>query len=242
MLTTVPLGRGLRRRPDRNPNLNVIVNLDSTPPGQRTRVSIVEDDEPTRRILVDVIESAPELELVTQYGSSRKAAESLVGDAPHVVLMDINMPEMNGVECVRRLKPQMPSTQFLMLTVYEDTDHIFAALAAGATGYLLKSTRRAELLAAIAQIVAGGSPMSSGIARKVVQSFSGATAKPQASDSLSPREQSVLALLSKGYLYKEIADSLGVSVPTVNTYIRRIYDKLQVHSRSQAVARYLDQG
>lgn len=218
------------------------MNLDPNPSRKRTRVSIVEDDEPTRRILVDVVESASELELVTQYGSSLKAAESLVGDAPDVVLMDINMPELNGIECVRRLKPQMSAAQFLMLTVYEDTDHIFAALAAGATGYLLKSTRRAELLAAIAQIIAGGSPMSSGIARKVVQSFSETKTKPQPAEGLSPREQSVLGLLSKGYLYKEIADSLGVSVPTVNTYIRRIYDKLQVHSRSQAVARYLDKG
>ncbi len=208
----------------------------------RTRVSIVEDDAPTRRILVDVVASAPELELVTQYGSSTKAVDCLVADQPDVVLMDINLPELNGIECVRRLKPQLPATQFLMLTVYEDTDHIFAALAAGATGYLLKSTRRAELLAAIAQVTAGGSPMSSGIARKVVQSFSETKSKPPAAEALSPREQDVLALLSKGYLYKEIAESLGVSVPTVCTYIRRIYDKLQVHSRSQAIARYLDQG
>jgi DNA-binding NarL/FixJ family response regulator len=216
---------------------------ESRPPVARTRVSVVEDDEPTRRILAEVIGSVSELELVSQYGSTPKAVEALPRDGPDVVLMDINMPVLNGIDCVERLKPQMPRTQFLMLTVYEDTDHIFAALAAGATGYLLKSTRRTDLLEAIAQIVAGGSPMSSGIARKVVQSFSEAKAKPSAAaESLSPREQSVLALLSKGYLYKEIAESLGVSVPTVNTYIRRIYDKLQVHSRTQAVARYLDRG
>jgi DNA-binding NarL/FixJ family response regulator len=125
------------------------------------------------------------------------------------------------------------------VTVYEDADHIFAALEAGATGYLLKSTRREELLAAINQIATGGSPKSSGIACKVVQSFARARSVQSDLETLSPREQSVLELLSNGYLYKEIADSLGVSVPTVDTDIRRIYEKLQVHSRAQAVAKYL---
>lgn len=207
----------------------------------KTRVAIVEDDEPTRRILVDVIASAPGLELVNHYGSTALAIERLPADRPDVVLMDINLPQINGVECVRRLRPRMPGTQFLMLTVYEDADHIFAALAAGATGYLLKSTRRVELLEAIEQIMQGGSPMSSGIARKVVQSFSRPEAARANLEGLSPREQSVLALLTKGYLYKEISEDLGVSVPTVNTYIRRIYEKLQVHSRSQAVAKFLKQ-
>lgn len=214
--------------------------MNSAPASPRTRLAIVEDDAPTRQLLADVIGSAPELQLASEYGDSTAAVAALPQDRPDVVLMDINLPRLNGIECVRRLKPQMPATQFLMLTVYEDTDHIFAALAAGATGYLLKSTRRGELIAAIAQIVAGGSPMSSGIARKVVQSFTDNRSRPSPAEGLSPREQDVLALLSKGYLYKEIAESLGVSVPTVNTYIRRIYDKLQVHSRSQAVARYLD--
>ncbi len=216
------------------------MNDAATEAKRRTRISIVEDHEPTRRILSEVVETAPELQLVSQYESGIKALGALPDERPDVVLMDINMPELNGIECVQRLKPQMPATQFLMLTVYEDTDHIFAALAAGATGYLLKSTRRGELLAAIEQIISGGSPMSSGIARKVVQSFSEPKSKPQAAEALSPREQSVLALLSKGYLYKEIAEALAVSVPTVCTYIRRIYDKLQVHSRSQAIARYLE--
>jgi len=208
---------------------------------ERKRVAIVEDDGPTRRILVDVITSAPDLELVSHYGGGERAVESLVHDRPDVVLMDINMPHLNGVECVRRLKPSLPATQFLMLTVYEDPDHIFAALAAGATGYLLKSTRREELLMAIDQVMQGGSPMSSSIARKVVQSFARNKAQPEGLETLSAREQAVLALLTKGYLYKEIADSLGVTVPTVSTYIRRIYEKLQVHSRSQAVAKYLKQ-
>jgi DNA-binding NarL/FixJ family response regulator len=206
----------------------------------KTRISIVDDDSPTRLILTDIIASAPRLELVSQYDRCTPAIKALPSEAPDVVLMDINLPEVNGVDCVRQLKPLMPKTQFLMLTVYEDADHIFAALAAGATGYLLKGTRRTELLEAIDQILAGGSPMSSGIARKVVQSFSHPAPPPSSElDGLSPREQSVLALLSKGYLYKEIAESLSVSVPTVNTYIRRIYEKLQVHSRSQAITKYL---
>lgn len=205
----------------------------------KTRICILEDDATNRRILVDVIKSAPALEMVRDYGSSEDALAGLPGDKPDVVLMDINLPGVNGVECVRRLKPEMPATQFLMLTVYEDPDHIFAALAAGATGYLLKSTRRAELLAAIEQILEGGSPMSSGIARKVVQSFARVETTRADIDTLSPREKSVLDLLTQGYLYKEIADTLNVSGPTVATYIRRIYEKLQVHSRSQAIAKYL---
>jgi len=204
----------------------------------KIRISIIEDDDPTRQILTEIIANTPNMSLVSQYDRCDTAIKALPADAPDVVLVDINLPEINGVEAVRRLKPEMPKTQFLMLTVYEDADHIFAALAAGATGYLLKGTRRGELLEAIGQIMAGGSPMSSGIARKVVQSFSATPANRSDLDALSPREQSVLALLSKGYLYKEIAESLGVSGPTVNTYIRRIYDKLQVHSRSQAITRY----
>lgn len=206
----------------------------------KPRICIVEDDPGTRRILVDVIRGASSLELVRDYGSSERALEGLPDEKPDVVLMDINIPGLNGVECVRRLKPRMPQTQFLMLTVYEDTDHIFAALAAGATGYLLKSTRREELLEAIQQILSGGSPMSSSIARKVVQSFTGSLPPRSDVNALSPREQSVLDLLTQGYLYKEIADTLNVSVPTVATYIRRIYEKLQVHSRAQAVAKYLN--
>jgi len=205
----------------------------------KIRISIIEDDDSTRRILTEIVTGTPGLELVSQYDRCEPAIKELPAEAPDVVLVDINLPEINGVEAVRRLKPVMPKTQFLMLTVYEDADHIFAALAAGATGYLLKGTRRTELLEAIGQIIEGGSPMSSGIARKVVQSFSHTPAPRNDLETLSPREQSVLDLLSKGYLYKEIAESLSVSVPTVNTYIRRIYDKLQVHSRTQAITRYL---
>lgn len=208
-----------------------------------TRVSIVEDDGPTRSLLVEMITGSPQLQLVSHYGLPEHALQGLVSERPDVVLMDINLPRVTGVECVRRLRPQLPATQFLMLTVYEDHDHILAALTAGATGYLLKGTRREELLAAIDQIVHGGSPMSSAIARKVVQSFARTeTVAPRHElEALSQREQAVLELLTQGFLYKEISERLGVSVPTVCTYIRRIYEKLQVRSRSEAIAKYFKQ-
>jgi len=152
--------------------------------------------------------------------------------------MDINLPRMNGVEAVRMLKPDLPNTQFVMLTVYEDADHIYNALSAGATGYLLKQTPRDELLNALGDVHGGGSPMTSNIARKVVQSFTQPPAAGSQSEGLSPREREVLELLARGYLYKEIAEKLNISVPTVNTYVRRIYEKLHVRSRAQAVARY----
>jgi DNA-binding NarL/FixJ family response regulator len=144
---------------------------------------------------------------------------------------------MNGVECVRRVKPLVPEAQFIMVTVYEDAEYIFGALQAGATGYLLKSTPRAELIQAIRDVRLGGSPMTSHIARKVVQSFQKSSLSPGL-PSLSEREVGVLDLLTKGFTYKEIADALKVSVHTVNTYCRRIYEKLHVCSRTQAIARY----
>ena len=162
----------------------------------------------------------------------------LPAEKPTVVLMDINLPGVNGIECVRRLKPLLPDTQFVMLTVYEDPEHIFNALEAGASGYLLKRMPRAELLVALKDVHAGGSPMTSNIARKVVQSFRRTETQPSDAVDLSPREREVLDLLARGYLYKEIAESLQISVPTVNTYIRRIYEKLHVRSRSQAVAKF----
>jgi DNA-binding NarL/FixJ family response regulator len=153
--------------------------------------------------------------------------------------MDINLPGMNGVECVRRLKQQLPETQVIMLTVYEDTENIFNALAAGASGYLLKRTPSAEILEGIRQVLQGGSPMTAHIARKVVQSFQRAPASPQPTEDLSPREREVLDCLSQGFLYKEIAEKLGISYETVHTYIRRIYEKLQVRTRTEAVAKFL---
>jgi len=202
-------------------------------------VSIVEDDAPVRDVLTEWIRGAAGFKCVGVHENAEIALAVLAKETPSVVLMDINMPGMSGIECVRRLKPQMPGTQFMMLTVYEDPDHIFKALSSGASGYLLKRTPRAELFAAIKDVHAGGSPMSSNIARKIVQSFqrfsSTSLAEP---DNLSPREREVLELLARGYPYKEIAESLHISVPTVNTHIRRIYEKLHVRSRSQAIAKF----
>jgi DNA-binding NarL/FixJ family response regulator len=202
-------------------------------------VSLVEDDAQARKILAGWLSRAPGFRLAGDWGDAEAALEELVEKKPDVVLMDINLPGISGVEAVQRLKPLIPSTQFVMLTVYEDADHIYNALAAGASGYLLKQTPRDELLAALEDVHRGGSPMTSNIARKVVQSFrQHPPASVSESDGLSPREQEVLDLLARGYLYKEIAERLNISVPTVNTYVRRIYEKLHVRSRAQAVAKY----
>jgi DNA-binding NarL/FixJ family response regulator len=202
-------------------------------------VAIVEDDIPAREILASWIRSAEGFRLVGEYDDAETAIARLPQEKPSVVLFDINLPGMNGIECVRKLKPRMPETQFVMVTVYEDANHIFNALSAGASGYLLKQTRRNELLDALKDVHAGGSPMSSQIARKVVQNFyRNETQTDGETIQLSPREREVLELLARGYLYKEIAEMLKISVQTVNTYIRRIYEKLHVRSRAQAVAKY----
>jgi DNA-binding NarL/FixJ family response regulator len=200
-------------------------------------VAIVEDDPPARKIFVSWIQRAEGFRCVNEFSDAESALAALPADPPHVVLSDINLPGLNGVECVRRLKPLLPQTQFVMLTVYEDADHIFQALAAGASGYLLKQVPRAELLAALKDVHQGGSPMTSKIARKVVQAFQPTRPAGGETAELSPREQELLDLLARGYLYKEIADAMKISVGTVNTYIRRIYEKLHVRSRSQAVAK-----
>jgi len=203
-------------------------------------VSIVEDDAQARQILSDWIRRTDGFRFVSEHGTAESALAHLPKENPTVVLTDINLPGLNGIECVRRLKSLLPNTQFVMLTVYEDADHIFHALSAGATGYLLKHIPRGELLAALKQVHAGGSPMTSNIARKVVQSFQQQAPPTSSPDTfeLSPRENEVLDLLARGYLYKEIADALEISLPTVSTYIRRIYEKLHVRSRAQAVAKY----
>lgn len=203
----------------------------------RIKVSIVEDDPKTREFLVDWVNRAEGFQCVSHHPSGEDALARLPEHRPGVVLMDINLTGMNGPECVRRLKPLLPDSQFVMLTVYEDSDHIIQALQAGATGYLLKHTQRAELIRALREVNEGGSPMTANIARKVVKAFyQGPGADPVVAD-LSNRENEVLQLLAQGYLYKEIAENLKISVPTVNTYIRRIYEKLHVRSRSQAVAK-----
>ncbi len=203
-------------------------------------VSIVEDSEQVRNTLTRLLNRAEGFRCLSQYGNAESALEGLPNDRPDAVLMDINLPGMNGVECVRKLKQAAPGIQVIMLTAYEDTENIFNALAAGASGYLLKRTPRAELLTALQEVIRGGSPMTTHIARLVVQSFQKSQPAPQPPESnLSTREQEVLDCLSQGFLYKEIAEKLGISYETVHTYIRRIYEKLQVRTRTEAVAKFL---
>jgi DNA-binding NarL/FixJ family response regulator len=214
----------------------VTARADPTLTPTAIRVVLVEDHAPTREIFAEWIAGTPGFELVAQYADGEAALAGLPQEQPNVTLMDINLPGHSGVECVQQLKPRLPRTQFVMLTVYEDSDHIFQALAAGAAGYLLKQTPHDDLIAAIRDVHQGGSPMSSNIARKVVQRFQQTPPAELGAEGLSARESEVLDLLSRGYLYKEIGERLGLSLHTVNHYTRRIYEKLHVHSRAQAVA------
>ena len=204
-------------------------------------VSIVEDDAGLRSSLVRLIDSSPGFRCLSQHATAENALREIPRANPEVVLMDINLPGLNGMECVRRLKPSLPKAQFIMLTVYNQTEHIFEALAAGATGYLLKQTKPDDLLAAIKDVHEGNSPINSSIARKIVQSFQRAAVDGGETATLSPREAEVLDLLAKGYLYKEIGEKLQISFSTVRTHVRHIYEKLHVRSRTEAVTKHLGQ-
>lgn len=206
---------------------------------QPITVAIVEDDIRIRRTLAMILDRASDCRCVGQYASGEDAIDALPSLAPRVIVMDINLPGINGVECVRRLVDQGVKSHILMLTVHRDTDTIFDALAAGAVGYLVKPVHAGDLLAAVRDVFGGGAPMTSSIARKVVQAFRTGSAKRSPSDNLSPRECEILQMLAEGFLYKEIADKLESSYATVRTHIERIYEKLHVHSRAQAVARFL---
>jgi DNA-binding NarL/FixJ family response regulator len=204
-------------------------------------VSIVEDNDQLRGTLAKVITRADGFRFVSDYANAEDALADLPKAKPDVVLMDINLSGMNGVECVRKLKALLPQIQVMMLTVYEDTENIFNALAAGANGYMLKRTPTKELIEAVREVHRGGSPMTTHIARLVVQSFQKPVAVQPANQlsELSEREQQVLDLLAQGLIYKEIAEKLKISYETVHTYIRRIYEKLQVRTRTEAVAKFL---
>lgn len=206
-----------------------------------TKIAIVDDSPDLRENISGYLEAFPEFRCVSAYPSAREALAGLPYDRPDVVLMDINLGEgvMDGIECVRRLKLLLPNVQVLMLTVFEDSEKIFRTLAAGASGYLLKRQRPEELLAAVREVMAGGAPMSTSIARKVVKSFQAAASLGGEGVDLSQRESEVLAALAQGLAYKQIADQLNVSIHTVRNYIRRIYEKLHVRSRTEAVAKYL---
>jgi DNA-binding NarL/FixJ family response regulator len=206
-----------------------------------TTFSIVEDDSTLRGNIVDYLESTKMFRCLSGYSSAEEAVRRLPGDSPQIVLMDINLGEMDGIECVRQLKLGMAGSQFVMLTVFEDSEKIFNALAAGASGYLLKRQPPVKLLEALQDVLVGGAPMSASIARQVVNSFQGKFVTHGEDYNLSSRENEVLDCLAKGYIYKQIAQQLGISVDTIRTYIRRIYEKLQVKSRTEAVAKYMKQ-
>jgi DNA-binding NarL/FixJ family response regulator len=202
-------------------------------------VSIVDDEADLREHIGSYLTAVGDIVCKSTYASAEEALEHLPQDKPDVILMDINLGGMDGIECVRRLKAQMPEAQVLMLTVFEDTEKIFRALAAGASGYLLKRLSPKKLLEAIAEVRSGGSPMSASIARKVVESFQFQPSRADESAELSQRERSVLNGLAEGLAYKQIADQLGVSIHTVRNYIRRIYEKLHVQTRTEAVAKFM---
>jgi len=197
-------------------------------------VAIVEDIKDIREGLRILIDNSSGFLCKEVYPSAEDAVKGLPESQPDVVLMDINLPGMNGIDCVKQLKPQLARTQFIMTTVYEDGDNIFESLKAGATGYLLKKTEPVKILEAIKEVYAGGSPMSTQIARKVIASF-----QPKHSiddvDSLTPKEKEILKGLSKGLRYKEIAYEMQISIETVRSHVRHIYEKLHVQSRTEAL-------
>jgi DNA-binding NarL/FixJ family response regulator len=204
------------------------------------RVAIVEDDEEIRANLTERIGTSSSFRFLRSYADGESALADLPCRNADVVLMDINLPGMDGVECVRQLKAKMPDAQFVMLTVYEDNNRLFKSLMAGASGYLLKRTPPAKLLDAIREAHAGGSPMTPQIARRVVQHFRQVSQPQEQLPRLTPRETDVLNQLAQGFRYKEITDNLGISAGTLHSYIRNVYEKLHVHSRTEAVVKYLN--
>lgn len=203
------------------------------------KVSIIEDDDWIRENLATQIAQQEGFACGRSFGSGEAALSEIGKDVPDVVLVDINLPKMNGIECVRKLKALIPGTLILMLTAYEDSDKIFKSLLAGASGYLLKRTPQSEILQAIADVHRGSSPMTGHIARKVVQYFNQRGVTENEIEKLSNREREVLDRLAEGIPYKEIADTLSLSIDTVRMHIKGIYSKLHVHSRGEAVAKYL---
>jgi DNA-binding NarL/FixJ family response regulator len=203
-------------------------------------VAIVEDDAEIREMLSRVVRRSPQLKFLGNFPSGEAALSELPKLDPQVVIMDIRLPGMSGIDCTRLLKKSMPGTQVLVFTVFGDSEQVFRALEAGASGFLLKRTGRREIVEAIEQVRGGGAPMSGEIARKVVESFRQAPPSPASSrDSLTPREEEVLGLLAKGYATKEIADLLSVATETVRFHLKHIYEKLHVRSRTEALLKYL---
>ncbi len=198
-------------------------------------VAVIEDQKDTRKMLSILINGSEGYECVATFENAEDAVEHIPQLAPEVALMDIHLPGISGIECVKRLKAMSPATQFIMCTSLEDTDNIFSALQAGAAGYITKSATPAKILEAITDARNGGSPMSSQIARKVISFFQQPVAKNIELEKLSTREQEILQYLSKGYRYKEMAGLLFISIETVRKHIHNIYEKLQVNSRTDAL-------
>lgn len=203
------------------------------------KVAVVEDSEKIRESLIALLSGSAGFRCVGHYGSAEEAIKSLRLSQPDVVLMDINLPDMTGIECVKKLKGQLPSVKFIMHTVYEDEELLFKALRAGAHGYLVKRTPPAKLLESIAEVHDGSSPMSGHIARMVVQYFHQGSDREEATESLTDREREILEHLAKGYQNKEIAGLLGIGFDTVRSHLKNIYEKLHVSSRTEAVIKYL---
>lgn len=213
----------------------------SPEPPKPIRVAFVEDIEALRATLAALISESDGLELAGVAATGEEAVEHIPGWKPHVVVMDILLPGISGVDCVRILKEKLPETEFMMLTIIEDHDSVYEALRAGATGYLVKRLAGDKLVDAIRELVAGGAPMSSSIARRVLQRMLSPTPPPSpAAPDLSLREEQVLRLLASGQRYKEIAESMGLSVHTVRTHLHRIYRKLQVRTKTEAVRVFRD--
>lgn len=202
-------------------------------------VAIVEDNEKIRDGLEVLINASPEFSCVGAYETAEEAVKYLPGRKPDVVLMDIGLPGMSGIECVEELKKKIPDTQVMMLSVYDDDDRVFNSLLAGATGYVLKSTMPAQLFEAIQDIHNGGSPMSNAIARKVVRAFKQMGTSARDLENLSDRESEILSFVAKGYRDREVAEKFFISPETVRKHLRNIYQKLHVRSRTEAVLKYL---
>jgi DNA-binding NarL/FixJ family response regulator len=209
-------------------------------PGNPLRIAVVEDDQTVRAVLEILLNGSPGFTCVASYNNGEDAVAGLPLVNPDVVLMDINLPGISGIDCIIRLKELKLPMLFIMLTIFEDSDVIFQSLSAGASGYLLKQTPPAKLLEAIQDVYQGGSPMSREIARKVIQSFQHPVANLASENKLTGREEEILNCLVKGLLYKEIAADLFIGVETVRTHIRHIYEKLQVRTRSEAIVKYLN--
>jgi len=213
--------------------------MKALPANSPVKVVLVEDKAPVRDSWTKLINSLPGFACVNVCPSGEDALRVIPGVQPDIVLMDIFLPRMSGIECTTRLKLQFPKIQILILTAVEDDELVFMALEAGADGYLLKRTSPEDLRAAMVDVLNGGAPMTSEIARRVVQSFRKPASSPKLAVALSTREEEVLILLSKGYANKEIADHLSISAETVGSHLKHIYEKLHVRSRAEAVARYM---